>query len=359
VAQLQFLNGSRDSETQDLPEEAGLTLGAQDGSYILVKDQAVEPKHATVYSVKGQFYVRPESTNAKCFVNFRPLPAEGSAISDKDIVMFGRTLAKFWRTAAPSGGGGAAIGGGADPRVAKERDELKVQVQSLQLQIKQATAGASEAAQAQVDAVKREKDELARKLEQSTAQSRRDVDAAKQEGDRKAQDAEKARDAEKKAKEALDGQLADAKKRADGAEAELGKLKPEVEKKEKEAAALRKSLEAFQTTEARAKRDRLSALRAGSDVAQAVAALALPDALRDRLVAALRDEVDREVLSRAEGPVVPLRGLRCPGCDADLENELGSLKRRRQKTDALKALGVSGLSAEDAKALVSKARARS
>ncbi len=353
MAQLQFLNGSRDAEVQDLPEEAGLLLGSQDGSYILVKDQAVEPKHATVYSVKGQFYVRPETGNAKCFVNFRPLPAEGSAISDKDIVMFGRTLAKFWRATAPAGAGGG--GGAADPRVAKERDDLKAQVASLQQQIKQASSGASSAAQAQIDAAKKEKDELAKKLEQSTAESRKELDAARQEADKKAQEADK----EKKAKESLEAELEKAKKRADDAEAEAAKAKPDLEKKEKELEALRKSLEAFQTAEARAKRDRMSALRAGSDLAQAVSALALPDPLRDRIVAALKDEVDRELLSRSEGPVVPLRGLRCPSCDVDLENELQGLKRRRQKAEALKALGIAGLSAEDAKALVAKARARS
>ncbi len=91
MAQLQFLNGARDAEVQDLPEEAGLLLGSQAGSYILVSDQAVESRHATVYSVKGQFYVRPESAAAKCFVNFRPVPDVGTAISDRDIVMFGRT----------------------------------------------------------------------------------------------------------------------------------------------------------------------------------------------------------------------------------------------------------------------------
>ncbi len=65
MAQLQFLNGARDAEVQDLPEEAGLLLGSQAGSYILVSDQAVESRHATVYSVKGQFYVRPNMTMSR------------------------------------------------------------------------------------------------------------------------------------------------------------------------------------------------------------------------------------------------------------------------------------------------------
>ena len=356
MAQLQFLNGSRDAEVQDLPEEAGLLLGAQDGSYITVKDQAIDPKHATVYSVKGQFYVRPESANAKCFVNFRPLPPEGSAISDRDIIMFGRTLAKFWRGMAPVAGAGG--GGAPDPRVAKERDDLRAQVGQLQQQLQQASAGASQAAKAQLDAATREKDDLKNQLEQSKKQSRSELDSAKSDADRRIQEVEKARDAEKKKAEDLEKDVADAKKRADDAEAAAAKLKPDLEQKEKDLEAARKALEAFQSAEARAKRDRRAALREGSDLDKAVAALALPDALRDRVVGAFKDEVDREVLTRGDGPVVPLRGLRCPGCDIDLESELGSLKKRRQKVDALKALGVAGLSADDASALIAKVKAK-
>lgn len=357
MAQLQFLNGSRDAEVQDLPEEAGLLLGSQDGSYITVKDQAVDPKHATVYSVKGQFYVRPESPNAKCFVNFRPLPAEGSAISDRDIVMFGRTLAKFWRGLAPVAGGGGG-GGGPDPRVAKERDDLRAQVAQLTQQIQAASSGASSAAKAQIDAANKEKEDLKNQLESSKKQSRSELDAAKSDADRRVQDAEKARDDEKKKAEDLEKDLTEARKRAEDAAAESAKAKPELEKKDRELDAARKALEAFQTADARSKRDRRAALREGSDLAKVVEALSLPDALRDRVVAAFKDEVDREVLSRGEGPVVPLRALRCPGCDMDLETELGSLKRRRQKVEALKALGVGGLSADDAQALIAKVKAK-
>src|SRR5262249_53561045 len=140
--------------------------------------------------------------------------------------------------------------------------------------------------------------------------------------------------------------------------AAAAKVKPELAKKDEELGAARKALEAFQSAEARAKRDRRAALRDGSDLEKAVAALALPDAPRDRLVAAFKDEVDREVLSRSEGPVVPLRALRCPGCDMDFESELGSLRRRRQKVEVLKALGVAGLLADEASALVAKVRVK-
>ncbi len=55
---------------------------------------------------------------------------------------------------------------------------------------------------------------------------------------------------------------------------------------------------------------------------------------------------------------MPLRSLRCPGCDMDLEKELSPLKGHRMKVEALKALGIAGLSADDASALIAKARAK-
>jgi predicted nucleic acid-binding Zn-ribbon protein len=362
------LNGVRDAEVQDLPEEAGLLLGSQAGSYILVSDQAVEARHATVYSVKGQFYVRPEGAAAKCFVNFRPVPDVGTAISDRDIVMFGRTLCKFWRAQAPVAGPAPAAPAAAaapDPKVAKERDELKDKVAKLEQQLKDSTAGASAAAQSQLDAAMREKNDLKGQLEQSKKQSRTELDQAKEEADKRVADVTKERDDLKTAKEDLEkssGQLSkdveEAKKRATDAEAEAAKVKPDLEQKEKELEAARKALEAFQTAEAQSKRDRRSALRDGSDLKKAASALALPDALQGRLLAALRDEIDREVLTRSEGPVVPLRGLHCPGCDLDLEKELSPLKGHRMKVEALKALGIAGLSADDASALIAKARAK-
>src|SRR5581483_11804525 len=143
------------------------------------------------------------------------------------------------------------------------------------------------------------------------------------------------------------------RKRATDAEAESAKAKPALEQKDKELDALRKAQDALNSADARAKRDRRAALRDGSDLAKALEALALPDALRDRVAQAFRDEVDREVLSR-EGPVVPVRGLRCPSCDCDLDGELTRLKTRRKQKDALRSLGVSELSQDDVKSLVEK-----
>jgi predicted nucleic acid-binding Zn-ribbon protein len=358
VAQIQFLNNSRDTEVQDLVEEAGLNLGSADGSFITVKDQAVEARHALIYSVKGQFYLKPESVAAKCFVNFRPLPPEGGAIGDRDILMFGRTLAKFWRGTAPAGGSGG--GGAPDPKVAKERDDLRAQVATLEKQVRESSAGASAAAQAQIDAARREKDEVSKQLDVA----KRDADRLKGEKDavdKAKRDAEKARDEEresgKKTREKLESELAESRANGASLQKEIDGQKPVLEQKDKELDAVRKALEALRTADAQAKRDRRGALREGSDLAKALGAINVPDSLRDRIAAAVRDEVDREVLAR-DGASVPLRGLHCPACDHDLEADLGALKARRKQMDALRALGIANLSSDDVKALASKVRSQ-
>lgn len=374
MAQIQFLNGMRDGDVQDLVEEASLSLGQAEGQFIQIKDQGVEPEHALLYSVKGQFYVmlQPSAPAAKVFLNFKPVGATAAAVSDKDILMFGRTLVKFWLRQAPAAGGG---GGGptmapaaADPRVARERDEAKARVADLEKQLAAANTGAS-GAQSALDAARREATDAKGQLEAR----KRELDAATKEKDSlgkelaalktKAEglesDLSSARNEAEEAKKhgtELEASLEAEKKRASDLEAEVAAAKPALAQKESEVEALRKATEELQAADARAKRDRRATLREGSDVAKAVEALSVPDSVRDRLAAAVRDEVDREVLSR-QGQVVPLRGLRCPACDLDLESELGRLKTRRKQADALRAIGVDGLTADDLKALVEKARA--
>jgi predicted nucleic acid-binding Zn-ribbon protein len=389
VAQIQFLNGARDAEVQDLVEEAGLNLGSADGSYITVKDAAIDPRHAVIYSVKGQFYVKPESANAKCFVNFRPVPLEGQGIADRDILMFGRTLAKFWRAQAPAGAMGGAtlgVGGGDSAKLTKERDDARAQVADLQQKLQQASSGASAAATAQIDALKRdkdavskekdalarekdavskEKDDLAKQLDGARQAAKRDLDAANQakaDVERARDDAQAKlktvtdeRDAAKKAEEKTREDLDAERKRAEAAEQEAQKAKPELEKKDQELEAVRKALDALRASEEVAKRDRRAAIREGSDLGKILGALAVPESLRDRIAAALQDEVDRAVIGR-DGATVPLRGLRCPGCDADLESELSTVKAMRRQAEALRALGAAALSADEVRSLVERVR---
>jgi predicted nucleic acid-binding Zn-ribbon protein len=386
VAQIQFLNGSRDGETQDLIEEASLSLGAQDGQFINVKDAGVEPEHALIYSVKGQFYVMAQASapNAAVFVNFKKIGATAAAVSDRDIVMFGRTLAKFWSKQAPSGGsggGGPAVIAGGDARMSRERDEARARVSELEAKLAQAqSSGASAAsgAQSALDQAKREKDDLSKQLDSKKKEldasskekeslskevatlkrEKKEAEGKRDDLDRELKQVKDDRDDVKKSEEKVRGDLDSEKKRAQDLEHELEETRPKVAEKEKELDALRKALDALKALDLLAKRDRRAALREGSDLAKALAALGVPDTLRDRIATAVRDEVDREVLSR-EGPVVPVRGLRCPACDADLETELTRLKSRRQALEALRATSVQDLSPDDVTGLVEKLQAAS
>ena len=369
---------------------------AQDGQFIQVKDAKIEPEHALIYSVKGQFYVMAQANapGALCFVNFNKIGPTATAVNDRDVLMFGRTIAKFWLKGAPASGGSLAAvtmappGGGAEAaKAGRERDEARTQltearaqVTDLQQKLTQAQAGAGAAGAAQaasLETSKREKDDLAKQLEARKREvesanknkdslgkeiatlksSKKELEGKRDELEHELKMLKDDRELAKKTEEKVRSELADEKKRAVDLEADLAKLKPEVDKAAKELDAVRKALEALRTADLQAKRDRRPALREGSDVAKALEALGVPDQLRARLTNAVRDEVDREVLSR-EGPVVQLRGLHCPGCDADLEAELGGLKARRKQREALRALGAADLSADEVKALVDKVRSR-
>lgn len=380
MAQIQFLNGLRDGDVQDLVEEASLSLGQAEGQLIQVKDQGVEAEHALLYSVKGQFYVmvQPTSPAAKVFLNFKPIGPTATAVADKEISMFGRTLAKFWLKQAPSGGGGGAgvtmAAPAADPRVARERDEARTRVAELEKQLAAASTGAS-GTQASLDAARREKDDVAKQLEArkkelesagkdkdslgkevaALKKDKKDLETRAEGLDRDLEKTKSERDDSNKRADAVSSDLDAEKKRASELETELAATKPALAQKDGELEALRKATRELESADARAKRDCRAALREGSDLAKALEALAVPDALRDRIAAAARDEVDREVLSR-QGPVVPLRGLRCPGCDADLDAELGQLKARRRQTDALRTIGLGEITPDDLKALVERAR---
>src|SRR5207245_2421966 len=107
--------------------------------------------------------------------------------------------------------------------------------------------------------------------------------------------------------------------------------------------------------EASGARDRRAQLRKGSDLAAAIAAIGAPDAVRDRIARAIRDEVDLAVLGRG-GPVVPVRGLRCPKCDLDLEAELKEIAARRRAAQEARALGLADLDRAELDALLEKAR---
>ena len=78
--------------------------------------------------------------------------------------------------------------------------------------------------------------------------------------------------------------------------------------------------------------------------------------MEEALEAAVDSEIDRQVLRRSEGPVVPLRGLRLPGTDRDAEAEIRAIRQRGEQIEAAKSLGLAGLEGEELERLLELAR---
>ncbi|MCA8924045.1 MAG: hypothetical protein KDD82_19705 [Planctomycetes bacterium] len=380
MACIQFLTGSRDQQFEELDPAATLTLGSSDqGVEIRVTDPGVEPQHCRIYPGNGQFWLQANS--AATIVNMART-AKGSTVPlpDRAVFIVGQaTYIKFWtqRPAATSGSGsGSGAVGGADPAaLTKLQGELAASRTELE-QLKAASGQAEElrrtleAAQAEAEAAKKKASELeaqeqalrdevsqaqarATELEQQAEAAKRDAEEqvaqAKREADERCQTIqseaeakqsaaqEKADAAVREAEEARDREIAAAKERA---EQEQEELRSALE-------ASRANLRALRMREDALSRDRLADAQSGSDLAAALAALDLPEAMRSRLEAAVEAEVDRKVLVRFEGAVVPLRGLRVPGVELDLEAHLRSLRQRAQQERTLAELGVDDLTPEE------------
>ena len=102
--------------------------------------------------------------------------------------------------------------------------------------------------------------------------------------------------------------------------------------------------------------DPLASAAGESDLGMAIAALQLEGELRQTLERALAAEIDREVLRRVAGPVVPVRGLRVPGLEVDLEVALERVRTRNRQVDLIQELGLGELASGELERLLEQAR---
>jgi FHA domain len=401
---LQFLSGSRDQEFQELNPSASLNLGSAEGSHIHVPDPGVDGTHCTIYPAQGQFWLKNEGR--KTILNLQGMQPQATAgLTDGMVFIVGSTFVKFWVEKPAGAGGGAApaaaaAGGGADPA---ELEQLKKQLAAAEAEVEQ-MRGQSGSAGQELEAARAESERLKGELEQVQAQVTEltegkteaerttqrlqgEIDGAKESAEREASEAraeaEKAKtDAEEqvtKAKADAEEQVTKAKTDAEEqvakaqaeAEEQVAQAKAEAEQARTEAReeaerstqqareALEASQHALDGLKDRADalcKDRVAALAEPSDLQAALEALKLPEAVRVRLEEAVASQVDREVLRRMSGPVVPLRGLRAPGSDDDLEGELRAAREREQRIGLARTLGLHELEASDLDRLLEMAK---
>ncbi len=367
---LQFLNGSRDQQVEELNPAASLVIGSGDDAHIRVVEPGVEGRHCQVYPAQGAFWLQDLGAG-NTILHMKRLKGTTEGLKAGDIFILGQTFVKFWTerpavgaaapaSTAPADGGGAAL-----EAAKKELQAAKAQAGELEDQLaaakQEAQAAADEASRAQADAEReragREEAERARDalagekqaLEQKVAELEGDVERARADAEAQAS----------KAREEAEAQVAAA--RAD-AEAELARGREALEREQAEGKAAleatRAELAALRAEQEARGRDRLTSLVDGAgDLRAWVEALGLDHTARVRLEAALEDTVTREALRRAAGPVVPLRGLRVPGCDRDLEAELGAARRAGERAAAARSLGLHDLDASELERLLEAARA--
>ncbi|MCO5171465.1 MAG: FHA domain-containing protein [Planctomycetes bacterium] len=367
---LQFLNGGRDQEVEDLNPQASLVLGSAGDAHIRVGDPGIEGRHCQVYPAQGSFWLQDLGAG-NTILHMKRLKGTTEGLKAGDIFIIGTTFVKFWtERPAVGGGGGGAAAPAADPGLERELAAARTKAEEAGRDLEQArqelerAQGEAEAARAKAEQAEGELERLRGERERLDEQ-RQEAERARDELQGRIAGAEaeaaaakaEAEAAAARAKAEAEEEAARAKAAAE-AELAAGREALEREQAEGKAAleATRAELEALRAEAAVRGRDRLAALRDGGDLAALVEGLALPGAVRARLEAALEDAVTREALARAAGPVVPLRGLRVPGCERDLEAELGAARRRAEHVAAARTLGLADLDASELDRLLEAAR---
>jgi len=348
---LQFITGSRDQQFEELNPAASLVVGSGAEAHIKVSDPDIQPKHCNVYPAQGSYWLQDLGTG-RTIVRMKSLSNTTEGLKAGDVFIVGTTFVKFWQEKPAGGGGGGGGGGGADPAAleAAKRELARVQAEFDSFK---STAGEGEE---KTKALEAEVVEARQKLEEVTEQlTEKDerISALEQ---------EKA-DAESKAS-LLEGDVAAAKGEVEQAQRDAEQKVREAEEAATKAgediqAALEASqaaLEGFKAEVEGEGRDRLAAAQELQDLDKAVEALGLPSALGAALRVAVDAEIDREVLRRCAGPVVPLRGLKVLGGDRDLEGQIQVIRRRGEQVEAARELGLAELESSELERLLEMAR---
>lgn len=366
---LQFLSGARDQAFDELLASGSMVIGSGPEAQIQCSDTGVSPAHCQVYLADGKWWLADMGAGSTV-MQMRRLGASGTPgtvpLAPGTVFIVGGTYVKFWAERPPEGGGG---GGGGDPAALEaaqgEAAQAKTELESSQSQLR--------TAQAELESTKAGGADAASALQNAQG----DVEASKADLDACRGELETAKGETETARSELaaaQGEIATAKTEQEAAQAshetELQAAKEAAEQAASEAeatsaasraevesalAASRGALEGLQAEIEAGPTDSLAAA-ADSDLQAILETLGLDDGLRRRLETAIAAEADREALRRVEGPVVPLRGLRVPGLDLDLEGALRRVKARNEQVALVRELGLDGLDESEVSRLMELAR---
>ena len=205
MAFLQFLNGTRDQQYEELHATASNFLGAAaEGNQIQLEDPGISPQHCQIYPSDGKYWLK-DLGHGSTVIKMRRIgpnnPPDTVPLEPGTVFILGQTYVKFW---AEKPAGGAGGGGGADPAALAAAQE---QVSKLEAELEAARASEGQAGelQQQLDAAKQEAEEAQQRAQSLEEQ----LEAAKQEASETKQELA-----------AAQGELAEAKQAAEQAQQE-------------------------------------------------------------------------------------------------------------------------------------------
>jgi len=356
---LQFFSGGRDQELIELGAAGGTVIGNNPEAQVQCNDAGVMANHCQVYQGDGKWWLR-DGGSGSTVMQMRRIgpnnPPEIVPLTPGEVFIVGQTYIKFWMDKPPASGGGAdpAALEAAQAEVTKAQEEqAKVQAELDSLKTSSADAvSALETAQGELAKAQGEVESLRSELEAAKSEheaTRGELESAQGEADAAKAEAEAAKDAHQaELQSAKDEASKLAEEAAEAARAERAEV-------EEALAASRGALEGIRAELDSAPSDPLAAA-ADSDLHAILDSLGLDDGLRRRLAVAIAAEADREALRRVEGPVVPLRGLRVPGLDVDLEGALRRVRARNEQLARVRELGLDSLEESELERLLELAR---
>jgi hypothetical protein len=104
VPTLQILSGKSSGESISFTDEA--KVGKDATCQVTLSDAGISRFHAKISRAGGKLQIEDLGSSNGTYVNFKKRgQGEKVSLDDKDILFFGRTVAKFW-VGAPTGGGG-------------------------------------------------------------------------------------------------------------------------------------------------------------------------------------------------------------------------------------------------------------
>ena len=118
---IEILSGKSSGQKVSFAET--LQVGKDPTCEVKLEDAGISRFHAKLASAGGAIQVEDLGSSNGTYVNFKKQPKNQPAkLADKDILFFGRTVAKFYAGSPPAGGGG---GGGVPAELLRESVPLK------------------------------------------------------------------------------------------------------------------------------------------------------------------------------------------------------------------------------------------